>query len=244
MEWSPTHVVPEAAELLADACVRIESDDGLLDAAVAIAIQIEPGQTSAEPVRERLEQLHDAVRRRTTSDSPTAALAHLHGVLFDDLGFRGNSEEYDHRDNSNIQRVLETRRGLPIMLTLVYVLVARRLGLESWGVGMPGHFLAGVQADKHWQLIDPFHRGRMLTVEDAHRLYQRIAGSDAVWDTDFLAPVSHLDWVTRIINNLRYQAHAAGDREGLTAHTEMLSILYPDDREMADELSRMPSDLT
>ncbi|MFG0253165.1 MAG: transglutaminase family protein [Phycisphaerales bacterium JB038] len=244
MEWSPTHVVPAAAELLADATVRIESDDGLLDAAIAVAIQIEPTTTEAEPVRERLEQLHDAIRRRTTSASPTAALAHLHGVLFDDLGFRGNSEEYDHRDNSNIQRVLETRRGLPIMLTLVYVLVARRLDLEAWGVGMPGHFLAGVRADQHRQLIDCFHRGRMLTEQDAYRLYQRIAGADAVWEKGFLEPVSHLEWVTRMINNLRYQAHAAGDREGLRAHTELLSILYPDDRELADELSRMPSDLT
>ncbi len=243
MDWSPTHVEPEAAELLADAAVRIESDDGLLDAAIAVAIQIEPGQVSAEPVRERLEQLHRAVRRRTTGEQPTAALAHLHAVLFDDLGYEGNNSEYDHRDNSSILRVLETRRGLPLLLALVYVLVARRLGLEAWGVGMPGHFLAGVQADAHRQLIDPFHGGALVTEEEARRLYHSIAGADAVWEKRFLAPVSHLEWVTRMINNLRYQAHASGDREALTGYTELLSILYPHDRDLADELSRMRSDL-
>jgi regulator of sirC expression with transglutaminase-like and TPR domain len=244
MEWSPTHVVPEAAELLADAAVRIESDDGLLDAAIAIAIQVEPGQVSAEPVRERLEQLQRAVRQRTSGQNLSALQAHLHAVLFDELGFAGNSEEYDHRDNSNIQRVLETRRGLPIMLTLVYVLLARRLGLEAWGVGMPGHFLAGVRTDERWQLIDPFHKGDLLSENEARALYHAIAGGDAAWDERFLEPVSHLEWVTRMINNLRYQAHASGDREALTAYTELLTILYPDDRDLADELSRMPSDFT
>ena len=63
-----------------------------------------------------------------------AVLAHLHEVLFDEEGFAGNVDDYYNVANSYLPVVLETRRGIPISLTLLYKLVAERLGLPVQGV--------------------------------------------------------------------------------------------------------------
>ena len=61
----------------------------------------------------------------------------------------------------------KSKKGLPITLSLIYKIVADRLGLRAWGVGLPGHFLVGVESDGAKMLVDPFAGGRMLTADEA-----------------------------------------------------------------------------
>jgi hypothetical protein len=70
--------------------------------------------------------------------------------------FEGDRADYHHWRNSCIDHVLETRRGMPITLSVVAIEVARRVGVTLAGVGMPGHFLVGDPTDPEW-FADPFH---------------------------------------------------------------------------------------
>ena len=79
--------------------------------------------------------------------TPSPALEFKNGtLLYNNNPFTGNTEDYYNPANSYLPTVLETKRGLPITLSLVYRLVAERVGLRSWGVGLPGHFVVAVEA--------------------------------------------------------------------------------------------------
>jgi regulator of sirC expression with transglutaminase-like and TPR domain len=87
------------------------------------------------------------------------------GVLGAAHGFVGDSEHYDDPENSMLDRVLQRRRGLPILLTVVYVEVARRAGIELAGVGLPGHFVVGHFGAEPPVLLDPFAGGRAVELD-------------------------------------------------------------------------------
>ena len=105
------------------------------------------------------DELAEALGRRDVSEPAVeaVALAELLGGLH---GFAGDTADYDNPDNSMLDLVLARRRGLPIVLSVVYVEVARRAGLPVHGVGLPGHFVVGhFGAGPEPLLLDPFAGG-------------------------------------------------------------------------------------
>ena len=111
--------------------------------------------------------------------------------LFTDVGFRGNSGEYYSPDNSFLNRVIETRTGIPITLSLVFMEVGRRLGLRCSGIGLPGHFIVGL--DDTEEYLDPFNGGVPLSVEDCRALVQKMSGGHLEWTDQFLEPCTKHD---------------------------------------------------
>lgn len=122
----------------------------------------------------------------------TQALTALLGVAH---GFRGDSEDYDHPDHSMLDLVLERRRGLPILLSVVYTEVARRAEIPLAGVGLPGHFVVGHFAAKPPLLLDPFGGGGRL---------EPVAGPD-------VRPWTPTEVVMRMLNNLVAAYHMRRD---------------------------------
>jgi regulator of sirC expression with transglutaminase-like and TPR domain len=118
--------------------------------------------------------------------------------LFVELGFRGNEADYYNPDNCCLNRVLETRLGIPITLSIIYIEVARRLAKGVSGVGLPGHFIVRYDDLSDAALLDPFHGGAFLTLEQCCKL----AGVEAL-DVDMLQPVDRRHIAMRLINNLR-----------------------------------------
>jgi regulator of sirC expression with transglutaminase-like and TPR domain len=110
-------------------------------------------------------------------------------------GFAGDREEYDHPDNSMLDRVLERRRGLPIVLSVVYVAAAARAGVPLAGVGLPGHFVVGHFGADPPLLMDPFAGGAELTGDVESR---------------FVRPWTPAEIAMRMLNNLvgSYQRRA------------------------------------
>jgi regulator of sirC expression with transglutaminase-like and TPR domain len=94
--------------------------------------------------------------------APAAEVEALRELLARRHGFSGDREEYDHPDNSMLDLVLERRKGLPILLSTVYVEVARRAGIAVAGVGLPGHFVAAHFGQTPPLLFDPFGGGILL----------------------------------------------------------------------------------
>lgn len=146
----------------------------------------------------------DEVGRRAASEGMPAA---LRGVLALQVGFRGNAEEFYDPENAYLDRVLDTRFGIPITLSVVYLEIARRLGKPLVAVGMPGHFLV-----RHEEtLIDPFHGGRVVTEEDCARIVDAIYGGRMTFSRDMLRPTPDRDVLARVITNLKAVYAQRGD---------------------------------
>lgn len=126
-------------------------------------------------------------------------LATFNEYVFDVLRFRGNEQNYYDPENSYLNRVVDRRTGNPINLSLVYLLLARRLRLPVTGIGLPGHFICRFQSTTEEYYIDVFHRGKLWTKTDCVQyLLQR---NYKVRD-DYLAPVSSRLLLMRICDNL------------------------------------------
>lgn len=127
--------------------------------ALALAGEFRP--VDAGRALDELDALGTEVGALAGAAAPQQAEA-LTEVLGRRHGFTGDQEQYDHPDNSMLDLVLTRRRGLPILLSVVYVEVARRAGIPLAGVGLPGHFVVGHFGESPPLLLDPFHGGGRL----------------------------------------------------------------------------------
>lgn len=118
--------------------------------------------------------------------------------LFGELGFGGDEEDYYNPANCCLNRVLETRRGIPITLSIVYLEVARRLAMPVRGVGLPGHFLVRYDDPRYSAIIDPFHGGQIVDASRCCYLAQLESLEEGMLDA-----VDHRHIAMRLVNNLR-----------------------------------------
>ena len=226
---------PRAYALLGNQLAKMSSSDALLNGAVAIAMHQMP-DAKAESVDRKLQGYADTIRDRVRGSQPQALLAHLHQFLFDDLGLAGNVDDYYASSNSYLPAVLESRKGLPITLSLVYKLVAERIGIRCWGVGLPGHFMIGVENESEPMLVDAFAGGRVLTADEAHQRLQEMFGSEVQWSEELLRPASNRHWLTRILQNLLNVFGAAGKYSDVAAVLEMEMLLWPEQNHLQRDL--------
>jgi regulator of sirC expression with transglutaminase-like and TPR domain len=159
-----------------------------------------------------------AAAQRTTG-SPhevTAACAEVLGTVH---GFEGDRRQYDDPQNSMLDVVLQRRRGLPILLSVVYIETARRAGIALSGVGLPGHFVVGHFGADTPLLLDPFDRGRPIS-----------AGVDA------LRPWLPNEIAMRMLNNLVSSYTRRGDLAHAIRAAE-LRLLLPAPEAVRDTLA-------
>ncbi|MEU5703181.1 transglutaminase-like domain-containing protein [Streptomyces aurantiacus] len=145
--------------------------------------------------------------------------------LGDGLGFRGTPGDYQRLESSLLHEVLRRRRGLPILLSVVWMEVARRAGAPVCGVALPGHFVVGFGPPEQQVLVDPFDGGRVLTGTDAELLVAGSTGSPL--DPSMLSPADPLDVVLRVLNNVRAWAAARPERSEVALWAVDLSLLLP-----------------
>lgn len=206
----------------------IDSGCGLFRAAFAIALHERPEACLAE-AETVVENLTDTVRKRVRSGAPDAVLAHLHDVLFDVFGLRGNVKDYYHPANSYLPDVLRTRLGIPISLTLVYKRVAEPLGLVVYGVNAPGHFLAEVevpgQRGAKPMYVDPFFGGGVLEESEVAERISQATGRPVPSTPDIVARATPRMWLNRMLNNLQASLAARGQERDLCAMQELQELL-------------------
>ncbi len=140
------------------------------------------------------------LRERIRSVSPsTEVIRRINDYLFNELHFSGNRENYYLPENSYINAVLETKKGIPISLSVVMLLLGERLNLPLYGIGMPGHFLIAWSDRKEEIFIDPFNEGEMLT---RNEIESTLAKEDRVLLNQYLQKVSTRQIIARMIRNL------------------------------------------
>ncbi|MEU9763666.1 transglutaminase-like domain-containing protein [Streptomyces sp. NPDC047985] len=151
-----------------------------------------------------------------------SALAELLGER---CGFAGSSADYRRLESSLLHEVLRRRRGLPILLSVVWIEVARRAGGPVYGVALPGHFVVGFGDPSERVLADPFDGGRPLTGQDAELLVAGTTG--APLEESMLAPARPLEIVLRVLNNVRAWAAARPEHTDVALWAVDLSLLLP-----------------
>ena len=140
----------------------------------------------------------DLLARECPTPTPEGVARHLFG----ELGFRGNTAAYYDWRNSCLDRVIDTRVGIPITLSVLMIEVARRIGVRLTGVGMPSHFLVRV-GDSSDAFFDPFGGGSALDGAGARRLFEEVTRGQVEWHDHFLDPTPPEHIVIRMLNNLR-----------------------------------------
>lgn len=165
----------------------------------------------------------DRVASRILDDLPSdadagTALQRLNSHLFQAMGFSGNESNYYDPDNSYLNRVIDTRRGIPVSLSVLYLLLGKRMGLPVYGVAAPGHFLVGFQIGAHACFVDPYHRGRVLDLNEVRRLLMR---NGYEFRKEHVAKTTSRDILVRMMRNLI----AIYDRSRQIERAEMLAGL-------------------
>jgi len=157
------------------------------------------------------------------------AIDELNQFLFGEHGFHGDRQNYDDPANAALPLVLARRRGLPIALSILWIDLARRLGMDAVGIALPGHFIMGLRLDIGVLLFDPFNEGRALGQEDAAKIVRRVTGGRTEFDPAMLEPASHRAILLRLARNLyaRYMKSESWE-DALWASTHLV-LLAPED---------------
>jgi regulator of sirC expression with transglutaminase-like and TPR domain len=127
----------------------------------------------------------------------------LSDYLFEEMGFRGNINEYYDPRNSYLNEVIDRKLGIPITLAVLTMSIGRRAGIEIVGVGLPGHFLVNAIDDRCEILFDPFHEGEQLSIEKAEQLIQAVTHQPFQITPEFLLPTPPGYILLRMLNNLK-----------------------------------------
>ncbi|MEK2475177.1 transglutaminase-like domain-containing protein [Streptomyces noursei] len=157
---------------------------------------------------------------------PGAWARNLAELLGTREGFVGSPGAYRRLESSLLHEVLRRRHGLPILLSVVWLEVARRAGAPVYGVALPGHFVVGLgdPAGRH-VLADPFEGGRLLTDQDAAMIVAGATGEALT--PGMLTPAGPLEIVQRILNNIRAWAQARPEHSAVDLWALDLSLLLP-----------------
>jgi regulator of sirC expression with transglutaminase-like and TPR domain len=207
-----------------------EEEIDLAEAALILAAHEYPGLDVAAYLA-RLDELAEALKRRLRGDiSPTESLIALNRYLFDELGFRGNAEDYYDPRNSFLNEVLDRRLGIPITLSLVYVEIGRRVGLALHAVSFPGHFLVKCVMRNGAVVLDPYARGASLSLEELQQRLKVLRGGAAPASEmvgHMLAAAGKKSVLARMLRNLKGIYRERGDLFRALAAAERVIALEP-----------------
>lgn len=204
----------------------------LFEAAVSLA-QDEYPDLDLQAVLDQVDQLQARLRRRIPGDAgPLQKLKALNQFFFQDMAFGGNVNNYYDPDNSFIHVLLNSRRGIPISLAVLWLELAQGVGLPAHGVGFPGHFMVKVNLPMGQVVIDPVC-GKSLGRDELSELLQAHRQSSALTDefetplSLFLQTASPRDIIARMLRNLKHIYSIQNDTQRLLSVKTRLAVLLP-----------------
>jgi regulator of sirC expression with transglutaminase-like and TPR domain len=213
--------------------VQSDADFALFEAAVSLAHDEYP-DLDIQSVLDDVDQLLSRVRRRLPADAgPLQKLRVLNQFFFKDLGFGGNVNNYYDPENSYLNALLRTRRGIPISLGVLWMELAQGLVLSVRGVGFPGHFLVKVHLPMGQAVLDPMTGHSLSREELAERLdpYRRRNGLVDEFDVPlglYLQTAPPREIIGRMLRNLKEIYRTQEDWERMLAVQERLVVLMPE----------------
>lgn len=226
----PSYAIPTALEYFA-ALVQSDDEFALFEAAASIA-QDEYPALDVQQLLSDMDQLQARLQRRLGQNMPLLQRLHtLNQFFFIDLGFGGNVNHYYDAENSYLNAVLRTRRGIPITLGLLWMELAHSAGLQVRGVAFPGHFMVKALLPAGQVLMDPF-TGQSLSREELSERLQPYQRSLGLTENDvslalYLQAATPREIMARLLRNLKEVHQAQQDWQRLIAVQDRLVVLLP-----------------
>ena len=186
-------------------------------------------------------RLHPAAEPRTQLEAANE-------LLFDELGFHGDEDDYSDPRNLLLDQVIERRIGIPVTLAILYVEVCRGAGLDVRGVGMPGHVIVRHAVTSEEQdsaageatpYVDVFRGGKLLGVADCEQIVHSIYGRRTPFEAHFLDTVTPRQLLQRLLHNLKAGALQRGDEGQAKRAIELLLTLAPWDLDEIRDRGRL-----
>ena len=205
------------------------------------------GEVDVEAARAELDRIAD--RERVGDGQRWSGARAITRTLFTELGFRGNSVDYYDPRNSFLSQVVTRRIGIPITLSVLYLEIARRAGIDARGIGFPGHFLVRVHEPDGELVIDPFNGGAALARGDLAVLLKQIAPrsssaereDEVRLDDPSLAAVTTPQILARMLLNLAGIYGRQGDLFRSLEVLERLQVLDRENPRLARDLEQLRS---
>lgn len=232
---------PASLDQFAALMAREDAEIDLAAACLQIASDAYPGLDVEGYVGE-IERLARRLRMRLL---PGAAVEErviaLNEFLFDDLGFRGNADNYYDPRNSYLNEVLDRRTGIPITLSVLYIEIGRRIELPLEGVSFPGHFLVRLPLRGGTLVLDPFSGGSPQSEDELRERLKRVIPRGAGVDEPggvpasalpldrFLEPATKRQILARLLRNLKGVYREKDQPERLLQVLNRMVIVAPDE---------------
>lgn len=172
------------------------------------------------------EEFHSRIRLK---EKDTAALRAqvLRKIIHEAHGYRGDDSTYDDIQNTNFIRVIERRKGLPIALGIIYIVLARRQGWQMDGLVFPGHFLIRLESDGERIILDPFKEGKEMDAAALRQLLKSIVGKGAELSHNYYNAATNRDVLIRLANNAKKRLIEGEDYPQALLVTKAMEAIAP-----------------
>ena len=201
----------------------------LIEKCLKLAQILEYGDLDISKYVEKINEIGNSLRMKINGvKNPTYLISMLNEYLFDELGFCGAEEDYYDPGNSFLNIVLDKKTGIPISLSIIYAEVAKNIGLDLKIVGFPGHVIV---KHKNKIILDPFYRGRLLTIENLEEILDRNFGEGVEFVPEYLNEATTEQLLTRLLRNLKNAYTQSYAYDNAMKCTDMILGIQPESPE-------------
>ena len=201
----------------------------LIEKCLKLAQIIEYPELNVSKYIEKINEMGNSLKIKIGEvKNPTYLISVLNEYLFDELGFHGAEEDYYDPVNSFLNVVLDKKTGIPITLSILYSEVAKHIGLDLRIVGFPGHVIVKYKKE---MILDPFYRGRLLTIEDLEKILNRNFGEDVEFVPEYLNEATTEQLLTRLLRNLKNAYTQSYAYDNAMKCTDMILGMQPESPE-------------
>jgi len=201
----------------------------LIEKCLKLAQIIEYPELNVSKYIEKINEMGNSLKIKIGEvKNPTYLISVLNEYLFDELGFHGAEEDYYDPVNSFLNVVLDKKTGIPITLSILYSEVAKHIGLDLRIVGFPGHVIVKYKKE---MILDPFYRGRLLTIEDLEKMLNRNFGEDVEFVPEYLNEATTEQLLTRLLRNLKNAYTQSYAYDNAMKCTDMILGMQPESPE-------------
>jgi len=201
----------------------------LIEKCLKLAQILEYPELNISKYIEKINEMGNSLKIKISEiKNPTSKLQVLNEYLFDELGFHGAEEDYYDPVNSFLNVVLDKKIGIPITLSILYTEVAKHIGLDLRIVGFPGHVIVKYKKE---MILDPFYRGRLLTIEDLEKILNRNFGEDVEFVPEYLNEATTEQLLTRLLRNLKNAYTQSYAYDNAMKCTDMILGMQPESSE-------------
>ena len=201
----------------------------LIEKCLKLAQIIEYPELNVSKYIEKINEMGNSLKIKIGEvKNPTYLISVLNEYLFDELGFHGAEDDYYDPVNSFLNVVLDKKTGIPITLSILYAEVAKHIGLDLRIVGFPGHVIVKYKKE---MILDPFYRGRLLTIEDLEKILNRNFGEDVEFVPEYLNEATTEQLLTRLLRNLKNAYTQSYAYDNAMKCTDMILGMQPESSE-------------